>query len=150
MAENSSETTGEAAANPMDMGMAMAKKMMGRMEQGGSPFEMMQKMMGQMAPSGGKPPMEKMMGMCMGMCAEMLSAIKQTNTLAVHATPELQRAFAEWLKATESQVLDLIAKNAADASAIAASVNLSEASVRYILTRLAEDGRIILSAQTPK
>jgi hypothetical protein len=31
------------------------------------------------------------MGMCMGMCAEVLTAIRQTNALAVHTTPELQQ-----------------------------------------------------------
>jgi len=35
-------------SNPMAMGMAMAKKMMSQMGAGGSPMEMMQKMMGQM------------------------------------------------------------------------------------------------------
>ena len=30
-----------------------------------------------------------MMGMCMDMCSQMLSAIKTTSALAVFATPEL-------------------------------------------------------------
>ena len=29
-----------------------------------------------------------MMAMCMGMCAQMLTAIRHTNALALHATPE--------------------------------------------------------------
>ena len=73
MTENGSQTQpgGEAASNPM----AMVKKMMAGMGQGG-PMEMMQKMMGQMAKSGGK------------------------QALGVQATPELQQLFAEWLTAT--------------------------------------------------
>ncbi len=145
-----SQPGGEAAAgNPMAMGMAIARKMMGGMGQGG-PFEMMQKMMGQMTPASGKPPMEEMIGMCMGMCAEMLNAIKQTNALAVHATPELQKAFAEWLKATEDKVMDLIADNTTDATAIAAALGVSEASARYVLMRLAEGGRVMLSVKAAK
>jgi hypothetical protein len=130
----------------MAMGMGMAKKMMAQMGAGGSPMEMMQKMMGKMTEGGGKPPMEKMMGMC----AEMLCAIKQTNALAVQATPEFQEIFSEWLKVTEDKVLDLITKNTTDAAAIAAALKLSEASVRYVLIRLAEAGKITLSATVAK
>jgi hypothetical protein len=147
MSENRSQAQsgGETAANPMAMGMAMAKKMMGGMGQGG-PLEMMQKMMAQMPKTGGKPPMEMMMGMC----AEMLNAIRQTNALAVHCTPELQELFGEWLKVTEDKVLDLITKGTTEAAAIAAALKLTEASVRYILTRLAEAGKITLNAAAAK
>jgi hypothetical protein len=41
--------------------------------------------------------MDKMMGMC----SEMLSTIQKTNALAVAATSEPQRAFAEWLHGIE-------------------------------------------------
>jgi len=81
--------------------MTMARKMMSQMGQGGSPMEMMQKTMAQMS-EGAKPPsMDKMMGVCMGMCSEMLNAIHQTNALAVYGTPELRAAFTEWLSAIE-------------------------------------------------
>ena len=115
------QSGGETAANPM----AMVKKMMAGMGQGG-PMEMMQKMMGQMAKSGGKP------------------------ALAVQATPELQELFGEWLTATEDKVLDLIAKNTTDTAAIAAALKLSEASVIYLLTRLAQAGKITLNATVVK
>jgi hypothetical protein len=105
--------------------MAMVKKMMAGMGQGG-PMEMMQKMMGQMAKSGGK------------------------QALAVQATPELQELFGEWLTATEDKVLDLIAKNTTDTAAIAAALKLSEASVIYLLTRLAQAGKITLNATVVK
>jgi hypothetical protein len=58
---------------------------------------MMQKMMGQMHEAGKPPPMVKMMGMC----SEMLDAIRQTNALPVHCTPELPNDFGEWLKQLE-------------------------------------------------
>ena len=44
---------GEAATNPMSMGMAMARKMMAGMGHGSSPMEMMQKMMSQMSQTRG-------------------------------------------------------------------------------------------------
>ena len=132
----------------MAMGMDMAKKMMSQMGQGGSPMEMMQKMMEQMHQQGeGKPPMEKMMGMCMGMCGEMLSAIKKTNALAVWATPELQKAFAEWLEVTESEAMKLVTNGNTDTASLAAALKLSEESARYILTRLADKGEITLAAK---
>jgi hypothetical protein len=85
---------------------------------------MMQKMMAQTSPNEGKPPMEKMMGMCMGMCAEMLSAIRTTSALAASATPELQNAFTEWLKGTEDAAVKLIANGATDTAALLAHSSL--------------------------
>jgi hypothetical protein len=130
----------------MAMGMGMAKKMMSMMGQG-SPMEMMQKMMAQMGQGEGKPPMEKMMGMCMGMCAEMLTAICQTNALAVHATPELQQAFGDWLKEVERKAEAAISQGEKEAGAIASELKISEDTARYILNRLAQHGKITLSAK---
>jgi hypothetical protein len=133
---------------PMAMGMAMAEKMMGQMGAGGSPMEMMQKMMAQMG-EGGKPPsMDKMMGMCMGMCSEMLNAIRQTNALAVHATPDLQHAFADWLQELESKALAAIGEGEKDAAALAAALKIGEDSSRYILTRLAAREAVTLTCKT--
>lgn len=114
---------------------------------GGSAMEMMQKMMAQMSQGGGKPPMEKMMGMCMGMCAEMLTSIRQTNALAVHTTPELQQVFSEWLKGLEDRALGLLAKRTADAATVASSLKVSEASTLYLLNRLAASGKITLAGK---
>ena len=136
-----------AEGGPMAMGMGMAKKMMGQMGPGSSPMEMMQKMMAQMG-EGGKPPsMDKMMGMCMGMCSEMLSAIRQTNALAVHATPELQHAFADWLKELEDKALAAIREGEKDAAALAAALTIGEDSARYLLTRLAARDAITLTGK---
>jgi hypothetical protein len=101
----------------------------------------------QTSPNEGKPPREKMMGMCMGMCAEMLSAIRTTSALAASATPELQNAFTEWLKGTEDAAVKLIANGATGTAALAGALKLSEASTRYILNRLAEGGKITLAAR---
>jgi hypothetical protein len=131
----------------MAMGMTMAKKMMSQTRAGGSPMEMMQRMMAQMQPAEGKPPMEKMMGMCMGMCAEMLTALRQTNALAVHVTPELQQAFGDWLKEIESKAEVAISQGEKEAGAIATKLNITEDSARYILNRLAQQGKITLSAK---
>jgi hypothetical protein len=136
-----------AEGGPMAMGMGMAKKMMGQMGAGGSPMEMMQKMMAQMS-EGGKPPsMDKMMGMCMGMCSEMLNVIRQTNSLAVHATPELQHVFADWLKELEGKALAAIGKGEKDAAALAAALKIGENSARYLLTHLAARDAITLTGK---
>ena len=132
-------------SGPMAMGMGMAKKMMAQMGQG-SPMEMMQKMMAQMKQGEGKPPMEKMMGMCMGMCAEMLTTIRNTTALAVSATPELQDAFSDWLKRTEDEALNFIGDGAKDTAALADALEITEASARYVVRRLAEQGKIKLTA----
>src|ERR1035441_8936477 len=83
-----------AGSNPMMMGMGMMKKMMAKMGSAGEgPMAMMQKMMGQMGQ--GKPgaeaesPMQHMMGMCMGMCAEMLTAMNKTTSRAAFPADEL-------------------------------------------------------------
>ena len=76
------------------------------MGRGGGPLEMMQKMMAKTGPGKEKPPMEKLMGMC----SEMLNAIRQTNALALHATPEPQKTFTDWLKGLEAKTVEIVAK----------------------------------------
>lgn len=143
------KSSGAESGGPMAMGMGTAKKMMAQMGQGGGPMEMMQKMMAQMSQGEGKPPMEKMMGMCMGMCAEMLTGLRQTNALAVFATPELQHAFGEWLKDLETKAEAAVAQGEKDATALASALNLSEDSARYVLSRLAANGKVTLVARSP-
>ena len=139
------ETSG--GGSPMAMGMDMAKKMMAQMGQGGSPFEMMQKMMARMRSGDDKPQIEKMMGMCMGMCSEMLTAIHQINAMAVFATPELRDAFAGWLDQYEEKVVAALADGDKDTAALTAAVGLGEDSVRYLVARLAAIGKIDLVAR---
>jgi len=132
-------TTGGGAheSGPMAMGMTMAKKMMG---QGGSPMEMMQKMMTQMGQADGPPPMQQMMGMC----SEMLSAIWQTTAMAAFATPELQHAFSEWLKDLEGKAEAALVEGEKDAAVLAAALGVDENSTRYVLGRLAANGKVTL------
>jgi len=144
-AKSGQTKSGIGAESPMAVGMGMAKKMMAQIGHGGSPFEMMQKMMAQMGEAGKPPPMDKMMGMCMGMCSEMLNAIRQTTALAVHATPELEEAFGEWLKQLERRAMELIAQGPQDASELAKALNITDASANYLLARMAQSGRITLA-----
>lgn len=134
----------------MAMGMGMAKKMMAQIGHGGGPMEMMQKMMAQMSQGEGKPPMDKMMGMCMGMCAEMLTGLRQTNALAVFATPELRHVFGEWLTDLENKAEALIAQGEKDAGALASALKIGEDSARYVLARLAASGKVTLVARSRK
>jgi DNA-binding MarR family transcriptional regulator len=83
--------------------------------------------------------------MCMGMCSEMLNAIRQTTALAVHATPELEEAFGEWLKQLERRAMELIAQGPQDASELAKALNITKASANYLLARLAQSGTITLA-----
>jgi hypothetical protein len=111
---------------------------------GGNPMEMMQKMMAQMSQGAGPPPM---MQMCMSMCSEMLNAIRQTSAMANYATPELRHAFGAWLNGTEAKAQLTIADGAKDAAALAAEVEIDETSARYVVGRLAADGKVTLTAQ---
>ena len=139
---------GTAESGPMAMGMGMARKMMG---QGGSPMDMMQKMMAQMGQGmgqgGGPPQMQQMMQMCMGMCSEMLDAIRQTTAMAASATPALQQAFDAWLKDLEGKAEAAVAEGEKDVTALAAALGIDEESTRYVLGRLAANGKVTLIAR---
>ncbi len=135
---------GTAESGPMAMGMGMARKMMG---QDGSPMEMMQKMMAQMGQGGGPPQMQQMMQMCMGMCSEMLDAIRQTTAMAAFATPALQQAFDAWLKDLEGKAETALAAGEKDVGALAAALGIDEESTRYVLGRLAANGKVTLVAR---
>ncbi len=133
-------------ANPMAMGMEMARKMMGKMgKEGPGPMAMMQEMMAKMGHGAeGGPQMPPMMQMCMGMCAEILSAIREINALAVFPAPELQHAFADWIRELEGQAATVLGDGEKDAAALAAALGVSEESARYLLARLAESGKAAL------
>ncbi len=82
--------------------------------------------------------------MCMGMCSEMLNAIRETNALAVHGTSELRAAFTEWLERAEEKALAALKEGEKDAAALGAALGASEESARYVLTQLAANGRFTL------
>ncbi|MCL7938978.1 hypothetical protein M8009_01490 [Halomonas sp. ATCH28] len=148
-ASNDSQSE-HSASNPMMMGMM--KKMMDQMGSGGEdPMAMMQKMMGQMGsqPSGeASNPMQQMMGMCMGMCSEMLTAIHRTNSMAVFSTPELHTLFGEWMESLERQALAALDEQVeTDAAALSTKLNISEASAIHLMAHLAGKGKVSLSVR---
>ena len=139
------ETKQTEAPSPMEMGMEMARKMMGQMSKDGpNPMAMMQKMMAQMGEGKeGAAPMPPMMQMCMGMCGEMLTAIKRTTDMAAFATPELHQLFVEWLETLEDQALEHLKKSGeADAVALAKALKLSEESAAYLIARMISSGKV--------
>jgi hypothetical protein len=119
---------------------------------------MMPKMMGQMM---GSNPMMGMMSMMMGrkkdvsgqgeenskmpwdMCCEMMTGIKETATTAKFATAELRGLFDDWCQQIEKELLDLITeKKSVVISEFAEKFNLSEESIKYLLSRLASKNLI--------
>lgn len=132
-------------SNPMEMGMGMAKKMMGQMGKGGpSPMAMMQKMMAQMGQGQeGGAQMPPMMQMCMGMCSEMLTAIKRTTDMAAFATPELHQLFAQWLETLETEALRHLKESGeTDAAGLAKALNISEESAAYLIAHMTSSGKV--------
>lgn len=137
--QSSSKPTHE-GEDPVVMGMA--KTMMHQAGRHPGPGKMMRKSACGMSETEVHAHGDGMMGM--GRRSEMLEAIHQTSALAVHATPELQQAFADWLKELEDKAVALLAKGAADGAQLARSLNVTEASALYLLHRLAASGRIAL------
>lgn len=137
------------------MGMGMMKKMMGNMGAGSeNPMAMMQKMMGEMGGNtegeGGNP-MQKMMGMCMGMCSEMLFAINKTASIAALATPELHNLFDEWMESLEYEALAALDKQGEmDAASLAATLKISEKSATHLAAHIAGKGKAVLSIHKSK
>lgn len=122
---------------------------------------MMSGMMGKMM---GNNPMMGMMSMMMGrkgkdsqksgdsgqsgkmpwdMCCDMMTGIKETASTAKFATAELRGLFDEWCQQIEKEILDFIKeKGAIKIDEIAEKFSLSEESVKYLLSRLANKNLI--------
>jgi len=119
---------------------------------------MMPKMMGQMM---GNNPMMGMMSMMMGkkadspeksnetskmpwdMCGEMMTGMKETANTAKFATPELRGLFDDWCQQIEKEVLDFIKeKKSIRIDEMAEKFSLSEDSIKYLLSRLANKNLI--------
>lgn len=132
----------------MEVGMGMMKKMMAQMGQGEGPMAMMQKMMARMKDQQGKEtgnPIQEMTGMCMGMCAEMLTGLHKTAALATFISPELRNAFEEWLGSREGEVLKLLQERGEmDLNALAIALKLSDEIATYLITHLKNKGAISL------
>ncbi len=144
------EDQGQGAENPKEMGMNMAKMMIEQMgKDGPNPMSMMWKMMGKMAEGGQAPP--PMMQMYMGMCTEMLTAIKQTTDMAAFATPELHHLYAEWLKTMEEEVLRCLKESGEiNQSALSAALKISEESVAYLIARMVSSGKVVAQLSLSK
>jgi len=120
--------------------------------------DMMSGMMGKMM---GNNPMMGMMSMMMGrkgdkseeggetgkmpwdMCCEMMTGMKETANSAKFATPELRELFDDWCQQIEREILDLIKeKKSIKVDEMAEKFNLSEDSIKYLLSRLANKNLI--------
>lgn len=154
--KNTKTETSEQAGmtGPMAMAMEMARKMMAQMGKGGpGPMAMMQKMMAQMGQGQevnqeGGPSLPPMMQMCMGMCAEMLAAMKRTTDMAAFATPELNRLFTEWLESLEEEALRYLKEQGeADVAALAAALKISGESATYLVAHLLQSSKVSVRIQ---
>jgi hypothetical protein len=115
--------------------------------------DMMSGMMGKMM---GNNPMMSMMSMMMGrkgqksergddkgkmpwdMCCEMMTGMKETANTAKFATSELRGLFDEWCQQIEKELLDFIKeKGSIKIPEMAEKFSLSEESIKYLLSRLA-------------
>jgi hypothetical protein len=119
---------------------------------------MMSGMMGKMM---GNNPMMGMMSMMMGkkgkdsekgsepgkmpwdMCHEMMSGMKETASSAKFATSELRGIFDEWCQQIEKEILDFVKeKGSIKTNEMAEKFGLSEESIKYLLSRLANKNLI--------
>lgn len=120
--------------------------------------QMMSGMMGKMM---GDNPMMGMMSMMMGkksksaekggetgkmpwdMCCEMMTGMKETANTAKFATPELRGLFEEWCQQIEKEILDFIKeKKSIKVDEMVEKFNLSEESIKFLLSRLANKNLI--------
>jgi predicted transcriptional regulator len=109
----------------------------------------------------GNSPMMGMMSMMMGkkakdsekgsesgkmpwdMCCDMMTGIRETANTAKFATSELRGLFDEWCQQIEKEMLDFIKeKGTIKVDEIAEKFGLSEESVKYLLSRLANKNLI--------
>ena len=126
---------GDAKGSPMGGMMGMMSSMMGG--KGGSMMDMMKNMMGGKKGEDGKEEMP------WDMCKKMMTNMSDGVEIAKFATPELRGMFDEWLAQIEEEVLNYIkSMDAIDIDKISENFKLSNDSVTYILTRLAQKGKI--------
>jgi len=125
---------GEGGGNPM---MGMMKGMMGG-EGGGSPMMgMMKGMMGgdKDGKGGGFNPMD--------MCKKMMSSISQSSEIATFATPEVRGLINDWAQQVNGEILSYLdGNNNVATEDIAAQLKISEESVIYFLSKLAQEKKI--------
>jgi len=89
-------------------------------------------------------PMQQMVGMC----SEMLTAIHKATSMAAFATPEPHTLFGEWMESLEREALAALDdQGAADATALATKLKISEASAIHLVAHLAGKGKVSLSVR---
>lgn len=119
----------------------MMSGMMGKMMGGNPMMGMMSMMMGR---KGNKSEKGSETGkMPWDMCCEMMTGIKETANAAKFATSELRGLFDEWCQQIEKELLDFIKETKSiKIVEIAEKFSLSEESVKYLLSRLANKNLI--------
>jgi predicted HTH transcriptional regulator len=109
----------------------MMPKMMGQMMGGGS---FMSRMMQDHDGNGESP---------MSMCHKMMSNISRSNELATYATPEIRGLFEEWIAQLDAEVLDFVKQTqSTNPEKLAEHLKLSKDSAIYLLSRLAQRGKV--------
>jgi hypothetical protein len=118
-------------------------------------------MSGMMSKMMGNNPMMGMMSMMMGrkagkadksnenskmpwdMCCEMMTGIRETANTAKFATSELRGLFDDWCQQIEKEILDIIKETKSiKIDDMVEKFNLSEESIKYLLSRLANKNLI--------
>lgn len=119
----------------------MMSGMMGKMMGNNPMMGMMSMMMGrkgkdsEKGSEGGKMPWD--------MCCDMMTGIKETASTAKFATAELRGLFDEWCQQIEKEIFDFIKeKGAIKIDEMAEKFGLSEESIKYLLSRLANKNLI--------
>ncbi len=119
-----------------EMMSGMMPKMMGQMMGNNPMMGMMSAMMGKKAGAadkesgGSKMPWD--------MCCDMMSGVKETANTAKFATSELRGLFDDWCQQIEKEILDFIKEEKSiKIDELIAKFNLSEESIKYLLSRLA-------------
>ncbi|MEW6721440.1 MAG: helix-turn-helix domain-containing protein [Thermodesulfobacteriota bacterium] len=98
------------------------------------PREMMKGMMGE-----GFNPME--------MCRGMVGSVTRSAEMAAYATPELRGLFEEWLGQIEAEILEFLkGKDTVTPEEVAERFKLSKESAVFLVSKLARDGQIRISA----
>lgn len=114
----------------------------GSKDMGVNPMEMMQRMMKGMMGEGFSP---------MEMCRQMTLAVERASEMAAYGTPELRGLFEDWLKQVEGEILEFVEKEGkVDAQEVADKFKISLESSAFILSKLAREGKLNLSAGAHK
>jgi hypothetical protein len=137
---------------PEDKQGMMPKMMAGMMGgKGGGMMSGMMNMMGMMRgdkKADGKENNESTDEMPWDMCKKMMTNMSKTSELATFATPEVRGLFEEWATQIEEEIYQFIqTQKTDDLEILAKHFKLSNSSITYFLTRLANKGKINLKAE---